>query len=519
MWDQIRANKRRSAILMTLMTTLLVAMGLAVGAIVAPPQNEGDHLWVLVGLAIGGFVFLIQYAIYAGAPQLVVFSGFNVQEVKKEDLPQLINVVEEMTIAAGLGKTPRVYVIFDPAPNAFAFGRGENASVAVTTGLLDMLTRDELQGVIAHEVGHIRNRDIDFMTLAAVMLGSIIVLGEIAYRLIYVGARMSGRSSSRSSSRRDSSGAEVIIMIAALIFIVLAPFLAQLLYFASSRRREYLADASAALFTRYPEGLARALEKIAYSPVRMSEVNRAVAPLFIVNPLQRLDADSIFSTHPPIEKRIQILRSMAGASLYEYERAAERIVGKSLLKRLSTEDRAVQPIATPHPAPSETIPMAGMLAAPALAAPDVLRAKGGYRMMPCPVCQLKLKVPPTFPSDSLPCPRCGEAVKIPPAGTIVDSPPAFAGEASGEWPAGERIQETGSGSPIAQEGSVREVGEPKTVTLDVARVRGKWQTLTCPLCDQKVQLSPAFVAKWISCPRCHSKLVFAEEEPSAAVAH
>ncbi|MCX7626676.1 MAG: M48 family metalloprotease, partial [Candidatus Sumerlaeaceae bacterium] len=495
--------------------------GLAVGTLLAPPQREGDFLWLIVGLVVGGLVFLVQYAIYAGAPHLVVFSGFNVQEVKKEDLPQLVNVVEEMTIAAGLRKVPRVYVIFDRAPNAFAFGRGDEASVAVTTGLLDMLNRDELQGVIAHEVGHIRNRDIDFMTLAAVMLGSIIVLGEIAYRLIYIGAIVGERSSSRSSSRRDSGGAEIIIIFAALIFMIIAPMLAQILYFASSRRREYLADASAALFTRYPEGLARALEKIAHSPVRMTEVNRAVAPLFIVNPLQRLDADSIFSTHPPIEKRIRILRSMAGASLYDYERAAEHVMGRSLIKRLSEEEKVAQPIATPRPTTPEILTMGGVLAAPALAAPDILRAKAGYRIVPCSVCQLKLKIPPTFPSDSMPCPRCGEVAKIPPAGAIVESGPAFAGESFAENVAA-TAQPVSTFDARTDEKPARKVAErpAKTFTLDVARLRGKWQTVACPLCSQKVQLSPAFQAKWIACPRCHSRLIFANnEEIHAAVTH
>ncbi|MGC8741444.1 MAG: M48 family metalloprotease [Candidatus Sumerlaeaceae bacterium] len=511
MWEQIAANKRRSAFLLTLLFILMIALGLVIGLIFAPPKDENDQQWAVIGFIIGGIVFLIQYSVYALSPQTVVFSGFQVQEVKKEDIPQLINVVEEMTIASGLGKMPRVYLIFDQAPNAFAFGRGEKASVAVTTGLLEMLDRDELQGVIAHEIGHIRNRDIDFMTLAAVMLGTIIVLSEIAYRALYVGARIGGRSSSR-SSRRSSGGAEAIILLAALVFMVVAPLIAQLLYFASSRRREYLADASAAIFTRYPEGLARALEKIAYSPRKMAQVNKAVAPLFIVNPFKSLNADSIFSTHPPVEKRIRILRSMAGASLTDYQQAAQRVLGRPILRSRSAEESASQSMRAPQHV-AETIGAAAVLAAS-----DLHRMLGGYRMVTCPLCGLTIKVPPTHEAETMTCPRCGHVIALPPPGVVATDISKVGGSGLGRWDQAatrsHSIEETSVPTVAAE--AAPAIPPAQDVMLPVARQRGRWQKLDCPICGQTIQLSPAFSARWIRCPKCHSKLMFPNVELGAS---
>ena len=169
--------------------------------------------------------------------------------IDKEDAPRHLNVVEEMTIASSLGSMPRVYIIEDDAPNAFAVGRNpEKAAVAVTSGLLKRLTRDELQGVVAHEIGHIRNLDVRFMTLAAVMVGSIVLLSEVFMHYLWFGG---GR---RSSSRKGGGQAQIILLVVGILAAILAPIVARMLYFACSRRREYLADASAAQFTRFPDG-------------------------------------------------------------------------------------------------------------------------------------------------------------------------------------------------------------------------------------------------------------------------
>ena len=199
-------------------------------------------------------------------------------EIQKKDHPQLFNIVEEMSIAAQLPKMPRVFIVDDPAPNAFAVGRNpDKAAVAVTIGLLKILKRDELQGVVAHEIGHIKNRDVALMTTAGIMLGALVLLGEIGSRAMWFGG-----GARRSRDSNDSGGgAQAILMIVAIVFIILSPILAQLVYFALSRRREYLADASGAMYTRWPEGLASALEKLggstALRPTRARSPRRCIS--------------------------------------------------------------------------------------------------------------------------------------------------------------------------------------------------------------------------------------------------
>jgi heat shock protein HtpX len=230
-----------------------------------------------------------------------------------------------MAIASGLGKVPDVYIIDDPALNAFATGRNINkASVAITSGLLEKLSRDELQGVMAHELGHIKNRDVALMAVSAVMLGTIVLLSWYATRYMFWGGGGRRRDS------RDGGGAQAILLIVGLILLVLAPIFAQLIHFAISRKREYLADASSALYTRYPEGLASALEKLAASPNQLRSANQATAPMYTINPFHRrgMAANDLTSTHPPVSERVRILRSMAGNSLADYERAYQQVHGK-----------------------------------------------------------------------------------------------------------------------------------------------------------------------------------------------
>jgi heat shock protein HtpX len=215
--------------------------------------------------------------------------------------------VENLCIGAGL-PMPKVYVIEDGSPNAFATGRDpDHAVVCVTRGLLQKLDHLELEGVIAHELSHIGNYDIRLMTVVVVLVGVIALLADFMLRLTIWGA--GGRSSNRS---RSSGYGALIIYAVAIIAIILAPIAAQLIKLALSRQREYLADASAAELTRYPEGLARALEKIAADTDPLEEANKATAHLYICNPLHEHSSflNNLFSTHPPIEERIAILRAM-----------------------------------------------------------------------------------------------------------------------------------------------------------------------------------------------------------------
>ena len=240
MWEQIAANRRRSAVLIAGMAVILVLVGYATGELLVGPG--AGVLGLAFALVIWGGMMLAYFTNAEG----ILMHGAYARELTREDSPQLFNVVEEMCLASGLGFTPRIHLIDDPAPNAFAVGRKPDTSaIAVTTGLMYRLNRDELQGVIGHEVGHLKNRDVQFMTLAAVMLGSIVILSEIVRRSLWYGSRGRSRSNSRGGGQ-----AQAILLVVGLLFAILGPIMAQLLYFACSRKREDLADASSAQFTR-----------------------------------------------------------------------------------------------------------------------------------------------------------------------------------------------------------------------------------------------------------------------------
>ena len=306
MWEAIAANKQRSALLIVSLATLLALMGLAIGFLLGG-RPQSAYFGAFVGLCVWGVLLLVN----AMGGESVLLASANAREVSHDDAPQLYNVVEEMRIAASLPTLPRVFIIDTPVPNAFAVGlKPERACVAVTTGLLERLERDELQGVIAHELGHVANRDTLFMTLAGVTLGAIVLLADFGMRMLFWGG---GRR--RSSSSGKGGGAAALLMIAALVLAILAPLVARLLYFACSRQREYLADASAAQFTRYPAGLARALRKISQEQdPKQIPVNRVVAPMYAINPLAAAGSASIFGTHPPTAERIRRLLEMQGAA-------------------------------------------------------------------------------------------------------------------------------------------------------------------------------------------------------------
>jgi heat shock protein HtpX len=300
-----------------------------------------------------------------------------------------------------------VYVIPDPAPNAFAAGRSpKNACVAVTAGLLAKLDRDELQGVVAHEMSHILHRDILFVTLAGIMLGSIILVSQIFLRGTFYGA-MYGRR------RRYSSGGgqgQVVLMAIALLCAILAPIMAQLLYFALSRRREYLADAGAARLTRYPEGLASALEKIASDPApQLASANGATAPMYIANPFKRgAKLSDLTSTHPPISERIRILRSMtAGASFKDYSDAFSRttkkasVVPAAALRRETIALREAADRGKRKRIAEKQQQRVG----------DIMRMVNGFVFLTC-ICGLKFKIPPDFRAKQVTCPRCGKVSRL-----------------------------------------------------------------------------------------------------------
>ncbi len=239
----------------------------------------------------------------------IVLATSKAKPLMHEENPKLYHVVENLCITAGL-PVPRIYIIDEPAPNAFATGRNpKHAVIAVTTGLIELLNRSEIEGVISHELSHIGNKDILFQTIVVVLVGSIIMLSDFFLRWSLWGKNNSGNRSSH-----EKGDLQPILMIVGLILAILSPLIAKLIQLAISRKREYLADATGALLTRYPEGLASALRKISKNPTPLKVANKATAHLYIANPFRGKQAESwfvkLFSTHPPIEERIKRLREM-----------------------------------------------------------------------------------------------------------------------------------------------------------------------------------------------------------------
>ncbi len=290
-YEEIAANKRKSFVLIFLFIFFLAFLGWIFGE--AYGVGGGG---ILLALLVALFFSFLTF--YYGDRMVLGLSQARPVDRKKN--PYLANVIEGLALAAGI-PTPKAYIIEDTAPNAFATGRNPtNSSIAVTTGLLEKLNRLELEGVIAHEMSHIKNYDIRYATLVTILVGTVALLSDWMRRSFFYRGR-----------RRRGTGGGIIILIA-LLLAILAPVVAQLIRLAISRQREYLADANGALLTRYPEGLASALEKISKDTEPLEVANKATAHLYIINPLlqHRGNLNSLFSTHPPVEERIRRLRAM-----------------------------------------------------------------------------------------------------------------------------------------------------------------------------------------------------------------
>ncbi|MGI6294536.1 MAG: M48 family metallopeptidase [Armatimonadota bacterium] len=256
---------------------------------------------VLMPLAIIVAIFMTVGSFYYS--DKIVLASMSARPADKAEFPHFVNSVESMALAAGL-PTPKTYVVDDPSPNAFATGRDpEHAVICATTGLLAIMNRQELEGVIAHEMSHVKNYDIRFMMLVAVLVGAISLMAN----WFWWSASFGG---GRRRSDRGNGQAQLIMMLIGLALMILAPISAALVQAAISRKREYLADATGAMLTRYPEGLASALQKLAANTRPLASANKATAHLFITNPLKAGGLTNLFSTHPPIEDRIQRLREM-----------------------------------------------------------------------------------------------------------------------------------------------------------------------------------------------------------------
>ena len=485
MWELIRANKRRSVILVLAMLLLMLALGFLIGAALGAQTGGGESYYGapdaygepgpglrldlaggLLGMAVATLIWGVQASVayFQGDRILLRISG--ARSIEKSDHPQLFNVVEEMTIAARLPKMPAVYIIDSRALNAFATGRKpEDASVAVTAGLLGSLNRDQLQGVVAHEISHIVNRDVLFMTMVGIMVGTVAMMSELFLRVLWHG----GHGARFGSGNKKGGGGAIVLLLLAVVLAIIAPLLAQVIYFAISRRREYLADAGAAVYTRYPEGLASALEVLAGDTNELLTATKATAPMFIINPIHRDGAVAlnITRTHPPIAERVRILRSLGGGVSYARYQTAWAQAGSAGKAKMPAS--VLGEDALPVRAPSGEV---ARKKSPLRETGDLMRMLNDFAFLTC-ACGLKLKVPPQYKQPTLQCPRCQRALTLP--------------NATGVAPA--------AAAPPAQEPLVVEHG-------------GGWVPVQCS-CGAVKSLSPSFSGSESHCDKCGRKIIVA----------
>ncbi|MCP4583571.1 MAG: M48 family metallopeptidase [candidate division Zixibacteria bacterium] len=445
------------------------------------PESGGDF-----AIAVAVVIWLILSVTGYFSGKSILLAASNARQVQRHIHPQLFNVVEEMKIAANLPVMPKIYVINDEAPNAFATGiKPEDSAIAVTAGLLSKLNRDELQGVIAHEMSHIVNRDILFMTFAGVTLGSIVLISRVFLRGFWYTGSSRGRFRSKSS---DSSGrAQLILWAVAIVFAILAPIAAYLFYFAISRKREYLADATAVRLTRYPEGLASALEKISLSDMTLPSANKVTAPMYIVNPL-RSGTDKLFamtSTHPLVDDRIKVLRKISGGAGYSnYEDAFLKVKGakSGLIPKSGLNQSTKSPIREARTGfvPNESTKRKKR------DIDDLRRAIEDYTFFIC-ACGLRIKIPPELKENPGTCPRCHNKIEFP----IV------------EMAAVTGMLTTLGGDDNNSETSINKSKPPKQVSY--RRKSDGWESFSCS-CGALLQLSPLFNGKYLKCNSCGNKI-------------
>lgn len=296
LYNQIAQNKRRTVVLLFFFFLLLGAIGAAVGYLWLGNVTGG----VLIALVIG-FIYAVSMIFQSTN---IVMSMNNAREVTEQEAPDLYHIVEDMAMVAQISM-PRVFIIDDPSLNAFATGSSpQNAAVAATSGLLAIMNREELEGVIGHEISHIRNYDIRISTIAVALASAITLLSSLGSRMMWYGG---GR---RRNDDREEGGANILILIFSILALILAPLAATLVQLAISRQREYLADASSVELTRNPQGMIRALEKLEQSQPMQQPVDSASAALFINDPKKKEGMKSLFYTHPPIADRIERLKHM-----------------------------------------------------------------------------------------------------------------------------------------------------------------------------------------------------------------
>ncbi|MFA5360431.1 MAG: zinc metalloprotease HtpX [Candidatus Paceibacterota bacterium] len=291
LYTQASSNIRKTWLLITVFLVLVILLGWVFSYIFESP--------IILYLAV--FISIVMSFSSYWYSDKAILSMTNAKPIQKKDSPDLYRIVENLSLSAGL-PLPKIYIMNESSPNAFATGRNpEHGVICVTQGLLDKLEKSELEGVIAHELSHIGNRDILLSSVVVVLVGLIALLSDWLMRSLFWG---------RNNSRENEGNLGLIMLILGIIAAILAPLAATLLRLAISRKREFLADASGALLTRYPEGLARALEKISQDPTPLKSASNATSHLFISNPFKKKKVSKLWMTHPPIEERVRTLRQM-----------------------------------------------------------------------------------------------------------------------------------------------------------------------------------------------------------------
>ena len=502
-WQIIAANQRRTVVLVLTMGAVMALCGffggIAYAALfgIAPGRlDAGQSLWRDPAGVMGLVMALVLWCTllivsWVGSDQIFL-SLAGAHEVDSEKFPQLYHVVEEMKIAGMLPAMPKIYIVDDPAPNAFALGKSPHKSmICVTAGLLAVCTRDELQGVVAHEMGHIVNRDVLYLTVAATMLGAVTFLSDVFWK----SARFAPIGRYRSSrSGKGGGAAAVAIILIALLFLILSPLLARILYFSISRRREYLADATSARLTRYPLGLASALEKIMRSPARLSTAPAATAPFYIVNPYKQELAAGLFATHPPLAERIKILRTMTrGAAFTDYVKAYWAVT-KSRAPLIPAADLKA----------GERVEVRGPVDTPAgeaidvKHAADIIRGMHAFVFIAC-ACGMKLKIPPEWPGSKIRCPRCSRVHDVQAPGSSETEDTLKSAAAFSRGVAGQSAE--------CDQQAMGPMGKPQ----HAARFPGSWQVIVCQGCGTSQQLSPSFSPGFLKCRRCGQTIILTQE--------
>ena len=421
MWFIIESNKRKTAIFLFFITVFLLFFGAVLGFSFSTDLYEGTYYGTAIGALIS-IICLIFIIFYVNAKSSEFFlNQADAVKVCGDSMPVLRNVVEEMAISSALGFIPKIYLIESPVPNAFAVGINEkNSAVAVTTGLLSILNRDELQGVIAHEISHIKNKDTLYLMYSGVILGVIIAVSDFIIRAFL-----------RSSSRR-SKGAGLGIFIA-VILALLSPVIVRILYFTISRKREFLADACACQYTRYPTGLASALYKISrYEPAMTDKEfimdakaasNKLLNVMYIHNFIQankpKTFLSGLFTTHPSIDDRINILKSMGAADIEEYAKRFSIVVANIYIisrNKLASLNLAPIPVVVPAVVSmsveeEQNQKIKEERKTRQREAKDAYKQAKNYKIIKCD-CETILKIPPEYNRSTVICPHCKQVHEI-----------------------------------------------------------------------------------------------------------